>query len=102
MQESQVTSKTQDLWYTHFWFVLETILKNEPKNDISNVKTAIMNVCSFIPCEKCRTHFQAFISKVPMKDPVEWMNNYKQSIYSEKLLSENKSKNVPKSCCKKT
>lgn len=59
-----------EIWGPYMWYILHTISFNYPIKPCEFDKTShrefIINIKNILPCEKCRRHFQSYLSTYPI------------------------------------
>lgn len=77
------------MWSNHYWYVIGDIANQVEKENQTNeelVRKMIYGICSYVPCEQCRSHFKSYVVKNPIdvKNLNNWVQKYRMSTQPKK------------------
>lgn len=81
-------------WSEHFWFVIEKIVSDTHDINMNQSRECLSLLSRYLPCQKCRNHFDLFISKNNIINN-EWLKKLKYEI------NITQTKKSQKKCCGK-
>ena len=73
-------------WGDHFWYVIHSVARDVPHQpsvvEKESAETFFYNLGQWLPCQKCRNHFNEFWIQDPLKattkiETLNWVNRLK-------------------------
>lgn len=73
----------------HYWYVLYSLANQINDNNLHQTCSLIKGVCDGLPCEKCKMHFNQYLSQNPLiatnkNDVMRWLKKLENNISERK------------------